>query len=818
MRKWQVLKRPIMAILITLLALSLLVPLAVRPPAVFAQAEPSPVLDLTISGTARVVDHDDGIYVVGTTSGELYVVNEAGEYTSTQLAAGSINDVRIEFPFIAVAAGYTVIELSLDGLEPQELWRITRPGSVVSTDLSEDGDYVAYLSYYHSVGIIADGSIIDSYSISGSYAAHWLDATRDMEFIAITTEPPPYPGTKTGVELYGFNGTTISRHWGRVLVYDYETTEVRVSEAKDYVAVATSSGTIMNLLDLPTGDVLWEYDAVTQEQFACDGDDNLNYVIGGTQAWSAPYRWFVLKNLETDYDLLDEGNMEGRVNDLDATPDGSYFAFGSDAGEVVVLERTDDTLETVFTLSGLPLIDAIEIGSDTLLVGGNGFINLYEFQATGILLIYSEEDTLGPDWGTGLHKRPRRWLHILALDVADPANQYDTFDNRVASITAQGGIAIVAHPIFGATPRDYVTGSQDYRAIEVYNAKAWPEKFYEDQWNDVLDKRAPDDAVWGIATDDAHNEQDYDKAWIMVQASSLNKDAILAAIDNGNFYAVKGPCEDSEIIEGIRVSPDGKTITVDLSREMEAFVYTGEWTLDDDGIPVRATYRLPSSSTHELTVEGDEDWLRFRFNVPGDRIRLNESVVWTQPFLVGVDGVENPYEQDSGSWYKGQLHCHTTGSDADWEGWEDWEEGEETDLWIPTPENVIQQYIDKGYHFLAITDHNRITIPGQLTMTTSLDLTSRGFWQSVTVKVTDWTGQPVSRINVSGRWEWDGKTQQEDRKHTADDGKVVFHLREKVLPWQARTFGFVLEEVSRPAWEWVGGDSSGLWIVRGRFA
>ncbi len=79
-----------------------------------------PILELGIPDTARVVDYDNGIYVVGTSGGNLYVINEAGEYTVTTLGAGSINDVRIEHPFVAVAAGNAVIELRCNGLNPVE--------------------------------------------------------------------------------------------------------------------------------------------------------------------------------------------------------------------------------------------------------------------------------------------------------------------------------------------------------------------------------------------------------------------------------------------------------------------------------------------------------------------------------------------------------------------------------------------------------------------------------------------------------------------------------------------------------------------------
>ncbi|MCX7919010.1 MAG: CehA/McbA family metallohydrolase [bacterium] len=47
-----------------------------------------------------------------------------------------------------------------------------------------------------------------------------------------------------------------------------------------------------------------------------------------------------------------------------------------------------------------------------------------------------------------------------------------------------------------------------------------------------------------------------------------------------------------------------------------------------------------------------------------------------------------------GNWYKGNLHTHTTNSDGKM-----------------TPEVLAQKYLDAGFHFLALTDHWKITRP-----------------------------------------------------------------------------------------------------------
>jgi hypothetical protein len=52
---------------------------------------------------------------------------------------------------------------------------------------------------------------------------------------------------------------------------------------------------------------------------------------------------------------------------------------------------------------------------------------------------------------------------------------------------------------------------------------------------------------------------------------------------------------------------------------------------------------------------------------------------------------ENPFEIE-GNWYKGNLHSHTTNSDG----------------WL-SPQQLCEAYRAAGYHFMAITDHGKIT-------------------------------------------------------------------------------------------------------------
>jgi len=65
-------------------------------------------------------------------------------------------------------------------------------------------------------------------------------------------------------------------------------------------------------------------------------------------------------------------------------------------------------------------------------------------------------------------------------------------------------------------------------------------------------------------------------------------------------------------------------------------------------------------------------------------------------------------------WLRGKLHCHTTESDG-----------------RLTPQETVNWFAGAGYHFLALTDHNRVTDPARLdtkgmALLTSTELTAAG--------------------------------------------------------------------------------------------
>lgn len=76
--------------------------------------------------------------------------------------------------------------------------------------------------------------------------------------------------------------------------------------------------------------------------------------------------------------------------------------------------------------------------------------------------------------------------------------------------------------------------------------------------------------------------------------------------------------------------------------------------------------------------------------------------------------VKSPYEKTEGRWLRGNMHAHTTCSDGQ-----------------HSPTDLVRAYTEKGYHWLCITDHDKITpppfdAPDGLCVITGVELTARG--------------------------------------------------------------------------------------------
>ncbi len=99
--------------------------------------------------------------------------------------------------------------------------------------------------------------------------------------------------------------------------------------------------------------------------------------------------------------------------------------------------------------------------------------------------------------------------------------------------------------------------------------------------------------------------------------------------------------------------------------------------------------RVCWSSSASYTLTGLEGYVRVE-------VRTREGKAWTQPIRVwNARTVSNPYYAAGNSWYKGSVHCHSN----------------KTDDCNMAPADVVGWHAAQGYSFLAITDHNVVTVP-----------------------------------------------------------------------------------------------------------
>ncbi|MFQ5926358.1 MAG: PHP domain-containing protein [Terriglobia bacterium] len=133
------------------------------------------------------------------------------------------------------------------------------------------------------------------------------------------------------------------------------------------------------------------------------------------------------------------------------------------------------------------------------------------------------------------------------------ASVVETLNRDARAIRAAGGVPHINHPNYGwALTADDIAAATDVRHFELWNAfrvvhnrGGGGSPSTEQIWDQVLSTGR---VLYGVATDDAHHfygefraaRSNPGRAWIVVQAAELIPDAILAALDRGDFYASTG--------------------------------------------------------------------------------------------------------------------------------------------------------------------------------------------------------------------------------------------------------------------------------------
>jgi hypothetical protein len=282
-----------------------------------------------------------------------------------------------------------------------------------------------------------------------------------------------------------------------------------------------------------------------------------------------------------------------------------------------------------------------------------------------VTLIPSEEDT-----GS---------THLNALGITTPIDESQSLQDRIDDVVAQGGIAIIDHPKFLCDVASMDLGClTGYSGVEIYNAFVDVALRSEGYATDMLDAintyraEVGMDLIWGFAVDDAHRVEDLGRAWVVAKALHSDTDSVIASLRRGSFYSSTGAA-----IEDIKVVAHKEIVVTASEESTVTFIARG-------GMIVHRTDRPSSSASYR--VQGDEGYVRVEVDSPSGR-------AWSQPMKVDSTGItHNPYAA-KGRWLKGSIHCHTIESDGSC-----------------TPRQIIDWCTENGYRFLAITDHNKITV------------------------------------------------------------------------------------------------------------
>jgi len=149
-------------------------------------------------------------------------------------------------------------------------------------------------------------------------------------------------------------------------------------------------------------------------------------------------------------------------------------------------------------------------------------------------------------------------IHINAYNpsrLVDPQHGDSvaaTIQNNVEEIRRADGVPSLNHPNFHwAITVDDMLAVKHLGLLEVYNGHPMVNNYggggfasLDEMWDAVL---TAGQRLYGIAVDDAHFFKKFGKdvsnpgqGWIQVRASSLSQDAILKALQQGDFYASTG--------------------------------------------------------------------------------------------------------------------------------------------------------------------------------------------------------------------------------------------------------------------------------------
>ena len=292
------------------------------------------------------------------------------------------------------------------------------------------------------------------------------------------------------------------------------------------------------------------------------------------------------------------------------------------------------------------------------------------FEEPGSFLLVSSEEITD-----GFETKP---IHVNATNIKDLIEPQggdsvrDVMQRNVDAVlqqrarTGQAMFPHINHPNFGwAVKVEDLIALRGEKFFEVYNGHPQVHNegdelrpSTERMWDILLAERLSNgqEIMYGIAVDDAHNYHDVDaehsnpgRGWVMVRSVSLSAEALVVAMEAGDFYGTSGVLLDSIVATEQRLSivvrsePGvryrirfiGTRVGYDRSKE--------ELELEDASVLYRYSDDIgeilaeTEGTSGTYTFEGDELYVRVKIvstKLKENPYRLGEhEAAWVQPFV-----------------------------------------------------------------------------------------------------------------------------------------------------------------------------------------
>lgn len=268
-------------------------------------------------------------------------------------------------------------------------------------------------------------------------------------------------------------------------------------------------------------------------------------------------------------------------------------------------------------------------GYDFLVLTDHNHVTILEHSVkggSGLLLIPGEEVSVELDHG-------EKSIHLGAIGISgyvepvDAGEVVPTLQANVNAIRDAGGIVSLNHPNYTWAYDDrHIVRVSGANLLEIFNGNTVVNNYggggrpgCEEIWDAVLTAGRP---IYGVAVDDSHHFQgDFKpslanpgRGWVAVDAATLERDAVVSALESGEFY-----CSTGVTLDELNISEDGIELSI-----------CPEWhfTYDTEFVTRGGRVRAAVNGTRaRYDIRGDEGYVRARV-LCSDGTRA-----WTQPIF-----------------------------------------------------------------------------------------------------------------------------------------------------------------------------------------